>query len=146
GDLDPFVRIELADIDPANVERGRELFTQSGCSNCHFTKQTGLTDAQMATMGPYLGNVHNRINPKWIERWLALPSAVLPYTRMYTPFGMELDENGNPKVYEGDTEEDIARYKKSMDDIRALRDYVLVFGREAEYKQALEEAKRQARR
>ncbi|MCB0219317.1 MAG: c-type cytochrome, partial [Chrysiogenetes bacterium] len=42
GDLDPFVRIELADIDPANVERGRELFTQSGCSNCHFTKQTGL--------------------------------------------------------------------------------------------------------
>lgn len=144
--MDPFVRIDLAAIDPENVERGKELFAQSGCANCHFKKTSGFTEAQLVTMGPYLGSAHERLKPEWIERWLALPSAVLPYTRMYTPFGLQLDENGDPILYEDDTEEDIKRYQKALEDIDALRDYIMVFGREAEYQKALRDAKRQARR
>ena len=59
------------------AEGGRLLYTDLGCANCHGG-DTGLP----ARRGPILGDVTTRVQPDWLKRFLADPSAVRAGTTM----------------------------------------------------------------
>lgn len=132
--MDPFTRIELADIDPASVAKGRDLFNNVyACKSCHYSKPNSqLTAAEREAAGPDLSKAHERLRPEWIEKWIAGPAKIIPTTRMPGFFYLEEDEHGNLIMDESNQ-----FAAEAMPQIRALRDYVLVFGREEEYRRAL---------
>ncbi len=68
-----------ADYTP-NAERGKTLFAQRGCVNCHSHEEfPGAT----STFGPDLTTVHKKIaSTKWLYTWIREPKRHSPRTRM----------------------------------------------------------------
>jgi len=61
---------EADDLD-ARVERGRYLFEELGCVNCHRSKSISLHGRK----GPDLSGLGSRVAPGWLPRWLEAPWA-----------------------------------------------------------------------
>lgn len=56
------------------VERGRLLFAELGCGNCHAAANWRLQHRQ----GPDLSHIAARVKPGWIYQWLGNPHAYRP--------------------------------------------------------------------
>jgi hypothetical protein len=71
---------------------------------------------------PDLLQVHQRLNPDWVVRWLNNPAAIMPDTRMVSFWPK--DEKGkempaDPKLFGGD----------ALKQREALRDYLFMLGK-----------------
>lgn len=70
---------------PGGVAQGRVLFRRLGCVACHRTEtDAAKADARGALggVGPDLQQAGRTLFPDWTDRWLALPRALWPETRM----------------------------------------------------------------
>ncbi len=62
----------------ARIVRGRDLFTSTGCINCHNVD--GLTDSRR--VGTDLTHVGEKLSEGFIHRWIEYPNDFRPSTRM----------------------------------------------------------------
>lgn len=62
------------DLDPA--ERGKLLFVENECINCHTIAGSG------GTQGPDLSNVATRLRPEFLPLWIQNPQSFKPDTEM----------------------------------------------------------------
>ena len=110
----PYVHLERASLDPANVEAGKLLTSKDyfDCFNCH---QRGAQKPQGPPEGwaPDLAMAHRRLNPEWIVKWIRDPQKLMPGTKMPSFY-----PGGPPDVLGGDDEAQM----------RALRDYIISLG------------------
>ncbi|MGL4419323.1 MAG: c-type cytochrome, partial [Gemmataceae bacterium] len=58
-------------------EQGRFLFEEMACQKCHAT-----TMPHAPRSGPNLSELGKRVQPRWLETWLADPVKVRPHTTM----------------------------------------------------------------
>ena len=67
----------------ASLRRGRELFASRRCARCH-PPEIGLERvlADLRAPAPRLEGLGSRLEPKWLERWLDDPAAMLPSATM----------------------------------------------------------------
>jgi mono/diheme cytochrome c family protein len=110
----PYVHIQPAAFQPANVEAGKLLASKEyfECFSCH---QRGAVKPQGPPEGwaPDLALAHARLNPDWITKWIADPQKVMPGTKMPSFY-----PGGPPDVLGGNDEAQM----------RALRDYIISLG------------------
>ena len=78
-----YFRLEPA--EPQVLAAGAKLFTDFKCLQCHFSG-TGKPEREAADLAPNLSLARQRLRPLWIEKWLRLPEALQPGTRMPTYF------------------------------------------------------------
>jgi mono/diheme cytochrome c family protein len=91
------------------LDRGRELLSQLNCIGCHH-----LQDIERpAMLGPDLSNVGNKLNRRWIYKWLKEPHTVV-------------DASGNTVVdgYETEAEPRMPQFRLTDQEIRALSAYL----------------------
>ncbi len=73
----------LLAFERRQVERGRELFIESGCAACHRHAEIPMADADV---GPDLSRLGQKYqSPEaaaWLRRWLRDPTAINPRTAM----------------------------------------------------------------
>jgi mono/diheme cytochrome c family protein/cytochrome c2 len=101
-------------IPPAELAAGQKLMSKDyfNCFSCH---QQGDKKPEGPESGwaPDLALAYQRLNPDWILKWIANPSALQPGTKM-------------PSFYPGGPDDIL---KGNQDDqIRAIRDYIFWFG------------------
>jgi len=70
---------DAADL-PARIDGGLLLVGELGCTNCH--EAGAAAPHLLPKAGPVLDGVGERIDPRWVERYLADPAAVHPATTM----------------------------------------------------------------
>jgi mono/diheme cytochrome c family protein len=101
-------------IAPAELQAGAKLMTKDyfNCFSCH---QQGDKKPEGPESGwaPDLALAHQRLNPEWILKWIANPSAIQPGTHM-------------PSFYPGGPDDILGGNQDAQ--IRALRDYIFWFG------------------
>ena len=68
------------------LRRGRLLFAERQCTQCHRPKTDWGTDAmpELATDAPRLDGVGDRLNEEWLRWWLLSPTSVRSQARMPT--------------------------------------------------------------
>ena len=77
-----YERFGRAVTDPADrVEAGLLLLGELGCINCHSPGDQSAAHL-FAKTGPILDGVGNRLDPAWLERYLASPHSEQPGTTM----------------------------------------------------------------
>ena len=57
------------------------VINKAGCITCHAVNDQMPEGGDRAN-GPNLGDVHRRLQPSYLKRWIAKPSWLLPYTKM----------------------------------------------------------------
>ena len=101
-------------IAPAELAAGAKLMTKDyfNCFSCH---QQGDKKPEGPPSGwsPDLALAHQRLNPDWILKWIANPSALQPGTKM-------------PSYYPGGPDDILGGNQDKQ--IRALLDYIFWFG------------------
>lgn len=70
---------DYGDSRYSRFEEGRLLFAELGCANCHAAQNWNLNSRR----GPDLSSVSSRVQPGWLDRWIAAPrdyrpAAVMP--------------------------------------------------------------------
>jgi mono/diheme cytochrome c family protein len=110
----PYMFLNTNAIAPAELAAGQKLMSKDyfNCFSCH---QQGDKKPEGPPSGwaPDLGLAYQRLNPDWILKWIANPSALQPGTKM-------------PSFYPGGPDDIL---KGNQDDqIRAIRDYIFWFG------------------
>ncbi|MFQ5877692.1 MAG: c-type cytochrome [Acidobacteriota bacterium] len=121
GRIFPFETFAVAPPRGEKLRAALTMFTPDyfDCWNCH---QQGERKPQGPPEGwaPDLTLAHRRLNPDWIERWIANPQKLMPGTKMPTYYDPE-DPAGSapPDILDGDPGEQI----------RVLAEYVFTLGR-----------------
>jgi mono/diheme cytochrome c family protein len=110
----PYMFLNTNAIPPAELQAGQKLMSKDyfNCFSCH---QQGDKKPEGPPSGwaPDLALAYQRLNPDWILKWIANPSALQPGTKM-------------PSFYPGGPDDIL---KGNQDDqIRAIRDYIFWFG------------------
>ncbi len=110
----PYMFLNTNAIPPEELQAGQKLMSKDyfNCFSCH---QQGDKKPEGPPSGwaPDLALAHQRLNPDWILKWIANPSALQPGTKM-------------PSFYPGGPDDIL---KGNQDDqIRAIRDYIFWFG------------------
>ncbi|MEW6776547.1 MAG: c-type cytochrome [Bdellovibrionota bacterium] len=127
GDLDPFTHFDPGTIDPENVKKGKQIYETYRCTQCHFNKTSGYTEAEKAAAAPSLQLAHKRLKPEWFVKWIGSPGYYWDGVRMPSFFYLETDKNGKPIL---DHANQYAA--QAIPQLEALRDFLLVYGREGE--------------
>jgi len=113
----PYPYAPVPQIDAAQVEVGRDLFTRWQCNKCHVVAGK-LPNQPPENMAPDLANVPKRLRADWLDDWLADPGRIMPGTKMPANFPKDPQENAFPEILGGDQ----ARQ------IEAVRAYLLTLG------------------
>jgi cytochrome c2 len=58
--------------------KGKQVLLESGCYGCHEIK--GFMD--LPKIGPELGRLSEKLDPRWLYRWVKSPKEYNPHTRM----------------------------------------------------------------
>lgn len=90
---------------PNRLDDALKLVTNRNfCVQCHLVGDFVPTGSVKA-LAPNLEQVHNRLRPDFMQRWIANPKRLLPYTGMPVnfPYGKEVAQD----VYRGDSQEQI---------------------------------------
>jgi len=90
ADLTWDARVPVADA--AAVQRGKALVEQHRCTTCHDVP--GIEDKGFLLqrkIGPDLKRVGEKLNPRWIQRWIADPASLRSGVGM-PPFHLEHEE------------------------------------------------------
>ena len=113
---------------PEEIAAGRQLFKALQCIKCHQTEAPGA-GLSTSFLAPNLEIAKDRLRPNWILEWLKDPQTLEPGTMMPTFF----PEGQSPMkdVLGGDAERQI----------KALRDYLMVFTQEEAAQSKQERAK-----
>lgn len=83
------VMIELG--RPTQLDDAMRILTDNNyCVKCHSIGDYQVRGA-IRTLGPDLDQVYRRLRPDYVERWIANPQRVLPYTGM--PVNIPYDAN-----------------------------------------------------
>jgi len=110
----PYMFIDTNLIAPAELAAGAKLMTKDyfNCFSCH---QEGDKKPEGPPSGwaPDMALTHQRLNPDWILKWIANPSALQPGTKM-------------PSYYPGGPDDILGGNQDKQ--IRALMDYMFWFG------------------
>ncbi len=110
----PYMFLNTNLIPPAELQAGLKLTTKDyfNCFSCH---QQGDKKPEGPESGwaPDLALAHQRLNPDWILKWIANPSAIQPGTKM-------------PSFYPGGPDDILGGNQDAQ--IRALRDYIFWLG------------------
>lgn len=109
GVIAPFHYVNVEDLDPASVRRGKELFDQLKCMSCHVLSADVLAEKGASSLAPNLALAHERLRPDWIVDWMTDPQKIDPGTNMPSFFYSE-----GERLYDDADEQ-----------IKALRDYLL---------------------
>ena len=95
----------------------RMLNNKQLCGQCHAIRP-GMVVANQV-QGPALYNVHERLRPGWLERWIAVPSHMVPHASLM-PINFPADENNQyQNLLAGN----------SLDRIRGARDVLMNYPR-----------------
>lgn len=72
---------QIYDIQSAapRLSKGRELFSQVGCINCH---QVAGLEQDNRRVGPDLAHIQDKLQPEWMTNWVRAPRDFRPSTRM----------------------------------------------------------------
>ncbi|MFM1802280.1 MAG: hypothetical protein RJA81_1632, partial [Planctomycetota bacterium] len=95
---------------------GWNMMTKGACIQCHTVGKNIPAGGANNVNGPNLRQVNNRFRPEYLEKWIAKPTRILPYTAMpqnIPPAGP--DGPGTPQSLQG----------KTADQITVLRDALL---------------------
>lgn len=116
----PFQTLPLTSPPGPELQAALTMFAPDyfNCWSCH---QQGARKPEGPPEGwaPDLTMAHRRLNPDWIERWIANPQALMPGTKMPTYYDPEdLVGSAPPDILDGDPERQI----------EALADYVFTLG------------------
>ena len=108
-----YVADEMPATTPEHLAQGGPLFTQLQCIKCHQVNADAALSASF--LAPDLKMSKDRLRPDWILDWLKDPQAVQEGTMMpgFFPDG----QSPLPDILNGDATEQI----------RAIRDYLMVF-------------------
>ena len=108
-----YVADEMPATTPEHLKQGGPLFTQLQCIKCHQVNADAALSASF--LAPDLKMSKDRLRPDWILDWLKDPQAVQEGTMMpgFFPDG----QSPLPDILNGDATEQI----------RAIRDYLMVF-------------------
>jgi hypothetical protein len=116
----PFKNVKTHKLTGNDLAQAKALFTKLQCQKCHILGSHVPPDINSAA--PDLLQVHKRLNPDWVARWLSNPSAIMPDTRM-TGFWPKDDQGKetppDPKAFGGD----------GLKQREALRDYLFMLGK-----------------
>jgi cytochrome c2 len=116
----PFKNVKTHKLTGNDLAQAKALFTKLQCQKCHILGAHSPADINSAA--PDLLQVHKRLNPDWVVRWLSNPSAIMPDTRM-TGFWQKDDQGKeippDPKAFGGD----------GLKQREALRDYLFMLGK-----------------
>lgn len=116
----PFKNVKTHQLTGNDLAQAKALFTKLQCQKCHILGSHIPPDINSAA--PDLLQVHKRLNPDWVVRWLGNPSAIMPDTRM-TGFWPKDDQGKetppDPKAFGGD----------GLKQREALRDYLFMLGK-----------------
>ncbi|HVZ79362.1 MAG TPA: c-type cytochrome [bacterium] len=116
----PFKNVKTHKLTGNDLAEAKALFTKLQCQKCHIVGSHIPPDINSAA--PDLLQVHKRLNPDWVVRWLENPSAIMPDTRM-TGFWPKGDDGKeivpDPKAFGGD----------GLKQREALRDYLFMLGK-----------------
>jgi mono/diheme cytochrome c family protein len=117
----PFVHVDPAAFDPANVEAGRLLATKDylSCFSCHIQGEN-MPEGEADSWAPDLALAHERLKPDWIVDWINDPQTLLPGTKMPSFYSDPDNPDGPEDILGGDDDAQM----------RALRDYVIAIGLE----------------
>ncbi len=124
--LNPFVRVDVETIDPASVAKGRQIFGQFRCQQCHMDKSS-YTQAEATMAATDLRMAYQRLNPEFIKRWVMNPSKIWPGARMPSFWYFQEDSHGNLIT---DPSNPLAA--KAVPEVESVRDFLLVYGQEAQ--------------
>ncbi len=109
-----FTFIDTNLIPPAELAAGAKLMTKDyfSCFSCH---QQGNKKPEGPPSGwsPDMALTYQRLNPDWVLKWIANPSALQPGTKM-------------PSYYPGGPDDILGGNQDAQ--IRAMRDYIFWFG------------------
>lgn len=114
----PYAYFDEKKVPPEHIEAARALFSKDyfNCLSCH---QQGDRKPEGPPEGwaPDLALARRRLNPDWIVKWLKDPQKVQPGTKMPSFF-----PGGPDNILGG----------KDDRQIEALRDYIMMLGRESQ--------------
>ncbi|HWA99079.1 MAG TPA: hypothetical protein VG713_11330 [Pirellulales bacterium] len=108
-EFDPRTRSEyLSSAEAAHPNRLREalnIMTDNNyCVKCHLIGDYAPSGAVTA-MAPQLNRVAQRLRPEFLERWIANPKRLLPYTGM--PVNFPPDKPADQKLFKGDSRDQL---------------------------------------
>ncbi|HEY5311727.1 MAG TPA: hypothetical protein VIK18_04385 [Pirellulales bacterium] len=105
---------------PRRLEDALRLITDNNyCVKCHLIGDF-VPVGSTAALAPRLDRVHARLRPEFIERWIANPKRLLPYTGM--PVNFPIDKPADQKLFKG----------HSVDQVEAVVDLLLNWPTEME--------------
>lgn len=96
--------------EPGERKAAKKLFEALACASCHTT---GFNDDEPTA--PDFRLTKQRLRSSWIEKWLADPQAILPYTLM--PNFWEDGEAQEPDILNGDKRKQIQALRKYLEEI-----------------------------
>ena len=108
-EFDPRTRVEYVASEearhPHRLDDALKIITDNNyCVKCHrvgdFVPQ-GAVSAQ----APQFDRVSQRLRPDFLQKWLANPKRLLPYTGM--PVNFPLDKPADQKLFKGDSEQQL---------------------------------------
>ena len=136
------------------------VLNKAGCVACHSVNDQ-MPEGGDRGNGPNLADVHQRLQPSYMKRWIAKPSWILPYTKMqellpYKPDdpptygGFELpvlDPQGQPVVGANGKPQMIELYHGTgAEQLQAIVDLLANFGTYVESKTSIEQRTQQLER
>jgi hypothetical protein len=110
---------------PGRLGDGLKIITDNNyCVKCHLVGDFSPGGDPKA-LAPQLEQVHTRLRPDYVQRWIANPKRILPYTGMPVniPHKMPVDQ----KLFEGD----------SLEQLNGVVDFVMNFDLFAQQKFAV---------
>lgn len=94
---------------------GWNMMTKGACIQCHTVGKNIPAGAANNVNGPNLRQVNNRFRPEYLEKWIAKPTRILPYTAMpqnIPPAGP--DGPGSPASLQGKTSEQVTALRDAL--------------------------------
>jgi mono/diheme cytochrome c family protein len=112
--IGPFHAPQVVNVSNPDVAVGKQMFEQFQCQKCHVLGAPA-PDQVPTTLAPDLRMSWERLQPDWISKWLANPTAILPGTRMPV-FWADYPKSPYPQ-FGGNADQQI----------NAIRDYLMTF-------------------
>jgi cytochrome c2 len=104
---------EKDDSHPHRLDDALKLITDNNyCVKCHLIGDF-VPVGSVAALAPRLDRVNQRLRPEFLERWIANPKRLLPYTGM--PVNFPIDKPADQKLFKG----------HSVDQVEAVVDLLL---------------------
>ncbi|MEC7501602.1 MAG: hypothetical protein VX970_07725 [Planctomycetota bacterium] len=166
ADLEAAATAYHQSLDGSSTSEGRLddalkiVLNKAGCIACHSVNDQRPEGGDRGN-GPNLADVHQRLQPSYMKRWIAKPSWILPYTKMqellpYKPDdpptygGFELpvlDAQGQPVVGANGKPQLIELYHGTgAEQLQAVVDLLANFGAYVESKTSIEQRTQQLER